>query len=192
MENIFAALVGGAIGSILIAFLNLVVTKMNNDNQRTISENNAAWQAEREVDDAWRRETYEHAVWVRERKEKLYSDYLVQAETLKITKTTGISSHETQMQLVNAFTVLTEPNLLVIASKQVSENVMSLQEVTRKYFTTLAKANSGEPDWSNWKETPEVREAYLKFREKVNQLSNSMRNDLGLEPIYKTSSEGTE
>lgn len=184
MDNLLPAIAGGTIGAILTAFISLIVTHMNNDTQRIINENSAYWQAQREADDAERRATHEHEVWVRQRKEKLYSEYLVKAESIKQSNITSPSTHEAQLEVIESFDILTQPNLLVIASKEVTECVFRMQSVTRAYFTELTNANKGESDWSKWKETPEVRAQYQKYCDCVREVSNAMRSDLGLEPIY--------
>lgn len=170
----FSGLIGVFIGALLTGVTTFLIAIYNNRNS-----------SKREKDTHKRNTTEEHKRWLRNEKVRVYNDYLNSAERIKQVNFTKVTGEKDQLELLEDFGVITNPTLLPISSRTV---VIASKKVTAVFQDYLVKLSKSHPDGELFggRYTPEVKEAFETYHDAVHRVSNAMRADLGIEPLYKT------
>lgn len=187
MESLVAALIGGLIGTILTSLINLAINHSNNQTMKEINENNAAWTAQREEDDAVRKHANEREVWIREQKEKAYNSIMNAGQLLK----NKVFNQETPFDkdVISALDVIANPPIMVVAPRKVIKALLRLRDKTTLYISSLF---TDEGDFIGNPLSDTQKQRRTDFQRAVNSAIDFMREDLGFEELYKPEAKGAE
>ncbi|RKS20778.1 hypothetical protein DFO58_1312 [Arthrobacter sp. AG1021] len=187
MESLVAALIGGLIGTILTSLINLAINHSNNQTMKEINENNAAWTAQREEDDAVRKHANEREVWIREQKEKAYNSIMNAGQLLK--DKVFDQSTPFNKDVLSAIETIANPPIMVVAPRKVVSSLIATRNSMSGYIASMYTDEGDFLFGSLAKDRESLRN---KFTTDLNKAVDVMREDLGFEELYTAKAKGME